>query len=93
MAVVRAPLILRRSVQIAQGLESRAQSACCGPRSDELLLSRASRSHASRFMRPYGHPRSDQIPKNNIAACWPTKYITGSSLDNDTGRIAARLLR
>lgn len=43
----RVPLILRHSVQIAQGLESRAWAACCKPRSDELLLSRASRSHAS----------------------------------------------
>jgi len=38
--------ILRRSVQIAQGLEAASPEwpACCGPPGDELLLSRASRS-------------------------------------------------
>lgn len=65
--------ILRRSVQIAEELEAAralrsADSACCAPPGDELLLSRASRSRTSRGLSPcrLGLEKA-QIAKNNIA--------------------------
>lgn len=63
------------------------RAACCEPSGHELLLSRASRSHASRFMRSYIHmyvymytkifskQRKNNTPREKAAE------ITGSSSD------------
>lgn len=70
----RLRFILRRSVQIAEGLEAaralRAGPACCAPPGGELLLSRASRSRGLTLcggLSLWARPRKAQIAKNNIA--------------------------
>lgn len=60
--------ILRRSVQIAEGLEAAAAAraecpACCGPPGDELLLSRASRSRGLTLCGPSRRSRGPGLEK------------------------------